>query len=203
VTALWPEADRYRSLFVLPVIAQQKDTITDSKIVQQSHAVAGKSDEIFKKGDAAARAAVFMEDAVLVTERGTFYGRPAIEKYYVDTFQKWHFLNSNTTYAPGSPHALGADGNAVPSEGANRLSVLERMELVAEMSGGRLRLHPNVKNLLRGKKLSSIRGRISNVEPSPEDVDSNSALSDDAGPTGKRVDKIERLKQGNKRQKNV
>jgi hypothetical protein len=71
-----------------------------------------------------------------------------------------------------------------PSEGANRLSVLERMELVVEMSGDRLKLHPNVKNLLRGKKLSSIRGRISNVEPLPADVDSNPALSDDEGPPG-------------------
>lgn len=65
--------------FAFPTFAQQKDTITDPQIVQQIHAVAAKSDEIFKKGDAAARAAMFTEDAVLVTERGTFYGRSAIE----------------------------------------------------------------------------------------------------------------------------
>ena len=103
--------------FAFPTFAQQKDTITDPQIVQQIHAVAAKSDEIFKKGDAAARAAMFTEDAVLVTERGTFYGRSAIEKYYADTFQKWHFLKSSTTYAPNSPHAIGTDGNAVWENG--------------------------------------------------------------------------------------
>jgi len=62
----------------LPTFAQQNDKITDPKIIEQLHAIAGKSDEIFKKGDAAVRAALFTEDAVLITERGPVYGRQAM-----------------------------------------------------------------------------------------------------------------------------
>jgi hypothetical protein len=49
-----------------PALTQQKDTITDPQIVEQLHAIGKKSDEAFLKGDAAARAALFTEDAVYV-----------------------------------------------------------------------------------------------------------------------------------------
>jgi uncharacterized protein (TIGR02246 family) len=40
-------------------------------------------------GDAAAVAACFTEDAVLVTDTGPIYGREAIEKYHADQFKQF------------------------------------------------------------------------------------------------------------------
>ena len=41
-------------------------------------------------------AALFTEDAVLVTDAGPVYGREAIKKYYTDLFQNVHFSNNVT-----------------------------------------------------------------------------------------------------------
>ena len=49
--------------FALPTFAQEKDAAVDPQIVQQLHAIGKKSDEAFLKGDAAALAALYTEDA--------------------------------------------------------------------------------------------------------------------------------------------
>ena len=67
--------------FALPAFGQEKDAAVDPQIVQQLHAIGKKSDEAFLKGDAAALAALYTEDAVLVEQEGPTYGREAIEKH--------------------------------------------------------------------------------------------------------------------------
>jgi ketosteroid isomerase-like protein len=96
--------------FAVPAFAQQKDA-TDSQIRQQLDTLGQKYDEAFNNGDAAALAATFTGDAVLVNDTGPVYGREAIEKYYADLFQKVHLSNWLTTIDQNSPHVIGTAGN--------------------------------------------------------------------------------------------
>jgi len=85
--------------FVLPTFAQQKDTV-DPRIIQQRDLLgiadalavfgelSGKLDDAYNDKDAEAAAALFTEDAVLVTPDGMVFGRQAIEKRYADAFQR-------------------------------------------------------------------------------------------------------------------
>ena len=82
--------------FTAPTLAQNGDTI-DPQIVQQIHVLAMKYDQAFNKNDAVAVAALYTEDAVYVAQRGTFRGRPAIEKAYATYFQRWHSVNHVST----------------------------------------------------------------------------------------------------------
>ena len=111
--------------FALPTFAQQKDT-ADTPIVQQRdlfrvpealdelNKLHQALDEAYTKNDAAAVAALFTEDAVLVEPDGVFSGRQAIEKRYADTFQQSPIINFHCTY--GRSH-LNAIDNAVWSVG--------------------------------------------------------------------------------------
>ena len=53
----------------MPSFAQQKDTV-DPQIAEQFNAVGKKTIEAFENGDAAALAALYMDDAVEVTNEG-------------------------------------------------------------------------------------------------------------------------------------
>ena len=86
--------------FILPIFAQQKDTVDqrisrqrdllgDAKALGEFGVLGMQVDEAFNKNDASAVAALFTEDGVLVATDGMFYGRQAIEKRYADTFQRW------------------------------------------------------------------------------------------------------------------
>jgi uncharacterized protein (TIGR02246 family) len=86
--------------FVLTTFALQKDKV-DPQIVQQRDLLgipdalevfgnlSGKLDDAYNNKDAEAAAALFTEDAVLVTPDGMVFGRQAIEQRYADTFQRW------------------------------------------------------------------------------------------------------------------
>ena len=89
--------------FAVPAFAQQKDA-ANPQIRQQLDALGQKYDEAFNNGDAAALAATYTEDAVLVNDTGPVYGREAIEKYYADLFQKVHLSNWLITVDQNSPH---------------------------------------------------------------------------------------------------
>src|SRR5215469_35415 len=102
--------------FALPAFGQEKETAVDPQVVQQLHSIGKESDEAFLKGDAAAMAALYTEDAVLVNETGPVYGRQAIEKYYAEQFRQVRYSNYNTMYLT-SPHPIGSDGNVVWEEG--------------------------------------------------------------------------------------
>jgi uncharacterized protein (TIGR02246 family) len=105
--------------FVVPIFAQQKDTV-DQRITQQrdllgdanalgEFGVLGiKEEEAFKENDASAVAALFTEDGVLVAPEGMFSGRQAIEKRYADTFRRWPI----TTFS-SQRYQLNAIDNAV------------------------------------------------------------------------------------------
>jgi uncharacterized protein (TIGR02246 family) len=90
--------------FALPVLAF--DFSGDVKALGEFNALSMKEGEAFNNNAAAALAALFTEDAVLVTPKGLFSGRQAIEKWYADDFQRWHPTNNI-----GQPHQLTVIGN--------------------------------------------------------------------------------------------
>jgi ketosteroid isomerase-like protein len=94
-------------------IAQQHDLIGDPKALDEFGVLATKQEEAFTNKDAAAVAALFTEDAVLVAPDGIFSGKQAIEKRYEDTFQRWPFTQFND---PRDCHLKAID-NAVWSYG--------------------------------------------------------------------------------------
>jgi hypothetical protein len=81
--------------FALPTLAQQKDT-PDPQFREKLVAAIKKHTDALDKNDAAAIAANFTEDGVFVTPEGTFFGREAIEKHYVDDFKKQIHSSNNT-----------------------------------------------------------------------------------------------------------
>ena len=102
--------------FAVPAFTQRKDA-ADSQIREQLDALSKKTNDAFNKGDAAALAATFTEDAVLVNDTGPVYGREAIEKYYANLFQKIHFSNYMTESDQYCPYIIGTASNEVWSNG--------------------------------------------------------------------------------------
>jgi ketosteroid isomerase-like protein len=96
--------------FALPALAQQKDAL-DPQLRQVADTLSKKFDAAYDNNDAAAVAALFTEDAVLVTTQGPIYGRKAIEKHYAGVFQKVHFSNHVAKPDQYSPHIINTDGN--------------------------------------------------------------------------------------------
>jgi uncharacterized protein (TIGR02246 family) len=91
--------------FVLPAIAEQRDPagqettqptnlLGDVNALAEFTALRTKYVEALNRLDAAALAAFYTEDGVVVTPDGWFSGREAIEKWYEYTFQRWHPSNS-------------------------------------------------------------------------------------------------------------
>ena len=81
--------------FALPTYAQQRD-LADPQTTQKILALGKAFDEAHSDNDAAAVAALFTRDAVLVTIEGPIFGRQAIHKYYTDLYQWWHPKNRIT-----------------------------------------------------------------------------------------------------------
>jgi uncharacterized protein (TIGR02246 family) len=78
----------------MPALAFEGNLAGDVKALDAISALGMKYDEAYKRSDAAALAALFTEDAVLVTPEGLFSGRQTIEKWYADDFQRWHPTNN-------------------------------------------------------------------------------------------------------------
>jgi ketosteroid isomerase-like protein len=107
--------------FASPTFAQQKDT-ADPRVVQQRDLLGVPKaldefgelhqalDEAYNKNDAAAVAAFFTEDALLVEPDGMFSGRQNIERRYADTFQRSPIISFNCSFAR---RYLNAIDNAV------------------------------------------------------------------------------------------
>ena len=87
----------------LPTLAQQTNT-PDQKAWWDS--LGKKFDVAWYNNDAAALAALFTKDAVLVTNTGPIYGPDAIEKMYADLFKQVHFSNHIAKPDQYSPHVI-------------------------------------------------------------------------------------------------
>ena len=96
--------------------AQQKDA-ADPQITEQLKAFSKKVDEAWNNNDAAALAALFTEDAVLVEDRGPVFGRRAIEKWYGDLFQQMQFSNHLGTVDQNSPHTMATGDTEIWATG--------------------------------------------------------------------------------------
>src|SRR5260370_37593284 len=97
------------------MFAQQTNTV-DPQVREQFVALAKKFDDAYNNNDAAALAALYTEDAVIITDRGPFYGREAIEKHLADVFQKVHFSNHLTTFDE-DPRRIVTAGNKLTANG--------------------------------------------------------------------------------------
>jgi len=83
--------------FALPAFAQQKEAV-DPKIIEQLQEEDKNFQEAYNRHDAVAIAALFTDDAVLVTPHGTFTGRAAIEKKYKkEDFEEYNGSDMVTT----------------------------------------------------------------------------------------------------------
>jgi uncharacterized protein (TIGR02246 family) len=100
----------------LPTFAQRTDT-PDPKLRQKLVDVIAKHADALNKNDAAAGAACFTQDAVLVTERGPVNGREAIEKWYADLLKYMKFSDEVITIDQDSPHVIGTAGNEIWATG--------------------------------------------------------------------------------------
>jgi ketosteroid isomerase-like protein len=74
--------------FAVPGFAQQKETV-DPQIIEQLAALGEKIREAWNNNDAAALAATYTEDAIVVHDTGRVHGREAIGKYYADCSSRY------------------------------------------------------------------------------------------------------------------
>jgi uncharacterized protein (TIGR02246 family) len=102
--------------FALPTFAQRTDT-PDPQLRQKLVDAIAKHADALNKNDAAAAAACFTQDAVLVTERGPVNGREAIEKWYADLLKYMKFSDDVITIDQDSPHVIGTAGNEIWATG--------------------------------------------------------------------------------------
>ena len=91
--------------FALPTFAQRTNT-SDQQLREQLVPLDKKIADAWKNNDAAALAALFTKDAVLVTNTGPIYGPDAIEKMYADLFKQVHFSNHIAKPDQYSPHVI-------------------------------------------------------------------------------------------------
>jgi uncharacterized protein (TIGR02246 family) len=102
--------------FALPTFAQRTDP-PDPQLRQKLVDVIAKHADALNKNDAAAAAACFTQDAVLVTERGPVYGLEAIEKWYADLSKYMKQSDVVVTIDQDSPHLIGTAGNEIWATG--------------------------------------------------------------------------------------
>jgi uncharacterized protein (TIGR02246 family) len=81
-------------------------TTPDPELRRQLDAFNTKYNETFDKNDPAAMAALFTEDAVIVSNGGAVEGHKAIEKYYADKFESEHDSDHIAVNDASSPHAI-------------------------------------------------------------------------------------------------
>jgi SnoaL-like domain len=122
----------------LPAFAQR--SIPDPQLREKVVAAIKKHIAALDKNDAAAGAANFTENGILVTPDGPIFGRESIEKYYEGEFKQVQLSDNLAPVDDDSPHAIGSAGkeSGQPENGVhlyqwrNRHTVLR---LVVRFSG--------------------------------------------------------------------
>ena len=108
------------SSFVLPTFAQQNAMVPDRQVIEQLGVLGQKYHEAYTNNDAAALAALYTWDAIIVTPQGPVYGRDAIQNWYEDQFEQWHLKNHVSKVDPDSFRLIGTAGDAVWLKGELR-----------------------------------------------------------------------------------
>ena len=102
--------------FALPIFGQQTNK-PDPQLRQLLISRIKAYTDALDKSDAAAVAANFTEDAVLVTPYGTVFGRQGIEQWYADLLKAVQLSNDLFPVDEDSPHILGRAGNELWATG--------------------------------------------------------------------------------------
>jgi uncharacterized protein (TIGR02246 family) len=113
--------------------AGQQTNTSDQQLREQVVPVTKKDVDAWNNNDAAALAATYTDDAVHVTPGGPIYGREAIEKYFADRFQKWHYSNHISKADQYSPRIIGTAGNEIWATG-------EFSQTIQAQNGGPIQL---------------------------------------------------------------
>jgi ketosteroid isomerase-like protein len=101
--------------FALPIFAQQ--STPDPQLREKLIAAIKKHTDALDKNDAAAVAANFTENGILVTPDGPISGREAIEKYYIGLFKQIQLGDNLAPVDDDSPHILGKADNEIWATG--------------------------------------------------------------------------------------
>jgi ketosteroid isomerase-like protein len=96
--------------FALPICAQQKD-LADPQTTQKIFASFKTFDEAINNHDAAALAAFYARDAIIVAPEGPIIGRQAIQKWYADVLQRLRPNNRAGKVDGNAAHLIGETGN--------------------------------------------------------------------------------------------
>jgi ketosteroid isomerase-like protein len=131
----------------------------DAQLRQQFAAKTKRFDDACTNHDAAAAAAFFTEDAVLVTDTGAVCGREAIEKSFAALFQKWRVSNYIRKCDQYSPHIIGTAGNEMWATGV-------WSAIVRGQSGGLVQ-HEGYWTVIRQVDDWKIRNLTFNTTPAP------------------------------------
>jgi uncharacterized protein (TIGR02246 family) len=102
--------------FAVPTFAQRTAT-PDPQTTQKIFAIGKAYEDGGNNNDATTIAALYTEDAVLVTDRGPVNGRQAIEKWYTDLYKGWHPKNLVIKFDGNAPHLIGTAGNELWATG--------------------------------------------------------------------------------------
>jgi ketosteroid isomerase-like protein len=98
--------------------AQHSNTATDPQVTQKIRVLSRAYDDAVNNNDAVTLAALFTEDAVLVSDRGPINGRKAIENWYSGLFQVWHPRNHVGIPDGNDPHVSCFSGDEAWETGA-------------------------------------------------------------------------------------
>jgi ketosteroid isomerase-like protein len=90
--------------------------------INQLNPITEKLHDAIIKGDASVLASLYTEDAVLLSDTESSYGREAIEKHWADFFKRFQVVYHHDETDQNSPHSLGTTGNEAWSNGQSTTS---------------------------------------------------------------------------------
>ena len=91
--------------------------MADPQTTQKILALFKALDEAINDTDAAAIAALYTRDGVMVTTEGPIIGRQAIQKWFTDLYQRWHPKNHIDKLDGNSTQLIGTAGNELWATG--------------------------------------------------------------------------------------